>query len=212
MKRVGKRLLSYLLVLAMLMSLYTPVYGAEASVSTVAGTQAVEEKQQVNQDDPTSEEGIEEGKVSDSEEENAQDEKSESDKQDVQNNVQDNENVPKADDAQNNNTEANAFSEGETADAEKPSLVCNYIFTQEDDSHQSVIVEVGDQSSIVLESAQITYQDGDGELHTAEAEEVAENIAAFLLELPQQGQERQFVSMKAVAGGQEYDVALNQDK
>ena len=49
MKRAGKRLLSYLLVLAMLMSLYTPVYGADASVSAGAGTQAVEEEQQTGQ-------------------------------------------------------------------------------------------------------------------------------------------------------------------
>ena len=58
MKKAGKRLLSYLLVLAMLMSLYTPVYGADASVSAGAGTQAVDEKQQTGQKEPAAEEGI----------------------------------------------------------------------------------------------------------------------------------------------------------
>ncbi len=116
-----------------------------------------------------------------------------------------------ADDVQTD-SEVDVITEGEKAETETPSLVCNYIFTQEDDAHQSVIVEVGDQSSTILESAQITYQDGNGELHTADAEELAENIAAFLLELPQQGQERKFVSMKAVAGGQEYNISLSQEE
>ena len=84
-------------------------------------------------------------------------------------------------------SEVDVITEGEKAETETPSLVCNYIFTQEDDAHQSVIVEVGDQSSTILESAQITYQDGNGELHTADAEELAENIAAFLLELAAAG-------------------------
>ena len=211
MKKAGKRLLSYLLVLAMLMSLYTPVYGAEASVLAGAGTQAVEEEQQTGQEEPASEDGIEnEGNEPASEVQDAQDVKDETESQDEQNEVQDDENSPKADDVQKE-PEANVMSEGEKTETEAPSIVCNYIFTQEDDSHQSVIVEVGDQSSTILESAQITYQDGDGELHTADAEQVAENIAAFLLELPQQGQERKFVSMMVVAGGQEYNISLNQE-
>ena len=212
MKRAGKRLLSYLLVLAMLMSLYTPVYGADASVSAGAGTQAVEEEQQTGQKEPAAEEGIEdEGKEPASEGEDPQNVNDEAESQDEKNEVQDDENSPNADDVQTD-SEVDVITEGEKAETETPSLVCNYIFTQEDDAHQSVIVEVGDQSSTILESAQITYQDGNGELHTADAEELAENIAAFLLELPQQGQERKFVSMKAVAGGQEYNISLSQEE
>ena len=212
MKKAGKRLLSYLLVLAMLMSLYTPVYGADASVSAGAGTQAVDEKQQTGQKEPAAEEGIgDEGKEPASEGEDPQNVNNEAESQDEKNEVQDDENSPNANDVQTD-SEVDVITEGEKAETETPSLICNYIFTQEDDAHQSVIVEVGDQSSTILESAQITYQDGDGELHTADAEELAENIAAFLLELPQQGQERKFVSMKAVAGGQEYNISLSQEE
>lgn len=215
MKKTGKRLLSYLLVLAMLMSLYTPVYGAETSAGIGTGTQAVENKgqeQQSDQEDGVAEEGEKsEGNEMTSPEQSTQDVKDENNGQDGQKDIQDNGNTQNPDSSEDN-AESDVLPEEEKTDIEEFSMVCNYIFTQEDDSHQSVIVEVGEQSSTILDSAQITYQDSDGELHTADAEEVAENIAAFLLELPQQGQERTFVSMKAVAGGQEYNVSLNQDE
>lgn len=214
MKKAGKRLLSYLLVLAMLMSLYTPVYGAETSAGIGTGTQAVENKeqeQQSDQEDGAPEEGKKnEGIEITSPKQSTQDVKDENNGQDGQKDIQDNVNTQNPDSSEDN-AESDVLPEEEKTDIEEFTMVCNYIFTQEDDSHQSVIVEVGEQSS-TLDSAQITYQDSDGELHTADAEEVAENIAAFLLELPQQGQERTFVSMKAVVGGQEYNVSLNQDE
>ena len=131
------------------------------------GTQAVEEEQQTGQKEPAAEEGIEdEGKEPASEGEDPQNVNDEAESQDEKNEVQDDENSPNADDVQTD-SEVDVITEGEKAETETPSLVCNYIFTQEDDAHQSVIVEVGDQSSTILESAQITYQDGNGELHTA---------------------------------------------
>ena len=88
----------------------------------------------------------------------------------------------------------------------------NYILTQEDDTHQSVIVELGDAETTVLESAVLTYQDGEGEVHTAQAEEVVENVAAFLLDLPAADQERTFVSVKAFIAGQQYDTLLSRQE
>ena len=46
MKKTGKRILSYLLVLVMLMGMCTPVLGAEPSETTGADTQKIEENEQ----------------------------------------------------------------------------------------------------------------------------------------------------------------------
>lgn len=181
MKRLGKRVLSYLLVFTLLMGLYTPVYGAQMNEGT--DTQRVEGRA----------ENQEQSEVSESDGEASEQE------QDTGISSDENKSVSLED------TE----SENEAETEKKDELALNYILKQEDDTHQSVIVELGDAENTVLESAVLTYQDGEGELHTAQAEEVVENIAVFLLDLPGE-QERQFVSVQASAAGQMYEVSLLQ--
>ena len=91
------------------------------------------------------------------------------------------------------------------------SLDCQLLLTQEDDTHQSVILEMGD-SSTVMEKAVLSYQDGDGEIHTAEAEEIVENYAAFLLDLPGEGVTRTFLSIVTTVGGQDIETGLQPEE
>ena len=211
MKKTGKKILSYLLVLTMLMSMYTPVFGAEPSEATGADAQKIEENVQDKslEDDSSAEEEKnkpEDDQVSAQPEKNKEHEilndGNEEETSDSGGETEDKEENQEINQEKDIN---DGVSEGEKE--ETLSMVCNYIFTQENDSLQSVIVEVGDQNSTVLESAEITYKDGDGELKIAAAEEVVQNVAAFLMELPGQEQNREFISMKAVAGGQEYNVS-----
>ena len=91
------------------------------------------------------------------------------------------------------------------------SLDCQLLLTQEDDTHQSVILEMGDTST-VMEKAVLSYQDGDGEIHTAEAEEIVENYAAFLLDLPGEGVTRTFLSIVTTVGGQDIETGLQPEE
>lgn len=202
MKRLGKRLLSYALVLAMLMSLYTPAYGAQMSEEDPSAydTQMGEET-----DTPTSD-----PRISGEADTPAQDAQMSGDadtpEQDAQ--MSGETDIPAVED------EAPS-SDGEMSgqeDSRKAELPLNYILTQEDGVHQSVIVELGDVESTALESAVLTYHDGEGEIHTAQAEEVVENVAAFLLDLPAAQQERTFISVNASVAGQEYETLLNQQE
>ena len=215
MKKTGKKILSYLLVLAMLMSMYTPVLGAEPSETTGSDTQKMEENVQDKSLEDDSLAGEEKNKQEDDQ---VSPEPENNPEQDMLNGGNEEETPDssgetkeKEKDQENDHEKAidDGGSEGEKEE-ETLSMACNYIFTQENDSLQSVIVEVGDQNSTVLESAEITYRDGEGEVQTAAADEVVQNVAAFLLELPVQEQNREFISMKAIAGGQEYNVSLDQ--
>ena len=67
-------------------------------------------------------------------------------------------------------------------------------------------------SSTKMEKAVLSYQDGDGDVHTAEAEEIVENYAAFLLDLPQEGSNRTFLSIVTTVDGQEIETGLEPEE
>ena len=196
MRKLGKQFLVYVLVLTLLLSMYTPVFGAEALPETEVTEKQVTEETQIAGENQTVQENQTEAdgdEQSDQEaERNMPGEKPSS--------VNESEAKPDNDVMLQQNSEREQIGD----------LICNYIFTQEDDIHQSVIIELGEESSTNLESVILFYQDKEGDIKTAQAEEIVENIAAFLLELPVEGQERAFLSVKAVVGGQEYDVSLGQ--
>ena len=202
MKKLGKRLLTYVLVLAMLMSLYTPAYGAQVSgedtaaydAQTSGETDSTVSDPQMSQENDTPASDTQTTKETDTSADNIQT-SGETDTEAAE--------------------DAAPSSDGEASEQEENqigALPLNYILTQEDDEHQSVIVELGDTETTLLENAVLTYQDGEGEIHTAQAEEVVENVAAFLLELPAAGQERTFDSVKVSVAGQEYETLLSQQE
>ena len=202
MKKLGKRLLTYVLVLAMLMSLYTPAYGAQVSgedtaaydAQTSGETDSTVSDPQMSQENDTPASDTQTTKETDTSADNIQT-SGETDTEAAE--------------------DAAPSSDGEASEQEENqigALPLNYILTQEDDEHQSVIVELGDTETTLLENAVLTYQDGEGEIHTAQTEEVVENVAAFLLELPAAGQERTFVSVKVSVAGQEYETLLSQQE
>ena len=202
MKKLGKRLLTYVLVLAMLMSLYTPAYGAQVSGEDTAAydaqisgeTDSTVSDPQMSQENDTPASDTQTTKETDTSADDIQT-SGETDTEAAE------------DAAPSSDGEASEQEENQTG-----ALPLNYILTQEDDEHQSVIVELGDTETTLLENAVLTYQDGEGEIHTAQAEEVVENVAAFLLELPAAGQERTFVSVKVSVAGQEYETLLRQQE
>lgn len=76
---------------------------------------------------------------------------------------------------------------GQTAETEIP---CNYIFMQDDGEYQSIILEIGDEEEDILDGAALTYRDGNGDFIEVQAEEVQENLAAFLIPVAQEDQQR----------------------
>ena len=202
MKKLGKRLLSYALVLVMLMSLYTPAYGAQMSEEDTPAYEAQMGEETETPTPDSQKSGETEAPTQDAQMGGDADTQA----QDAQ--------MSEETDAQAAEDEVSS-SDGELSGQEedqKAGLPLNYLLTQEDGVHQSVIVELGDVETTVLESAVLTYQDIEGEVHTAQAEEVVENVAAFLLDLPAAEQERAFVSVKASVAGQEYETLLNQQE
>ena len=200
MKKLGKRLLSYALVLVMLMSLYTPAYGAQMSEEDTPAYEAQMGEETETPTPDSQKSGETEAPTQDAQMGGDADTQA----QDAQ--------MSEETDTQAAEDEVSS-SDGELSGQEedqKAGLALNYLLTQEDGVHQSVIVELGDVETTVLESAVLTYQDIEGEVHTAQAEEVVENVAAFLLDLPAAEQERTFVSVKASVAGQEYETLLNQ--
>lgn len=97
--------------------------------------------------------------------------------------------------------------EGQSSETmQEESLTFNYVFTQEDETNQSVIMNFGDEST-VIDGAVLTYRDGE-ETKTADAETVTENFAAFLLPIPQDGVERVWELAVVQSDGTEYTVEL----
>lgn len=95
---------------------------------------------------------------------------------------------------------------GQTAETEIP---CNYIFTQDDGEYQSIILEVGDEEEAILDGAALTYRDGNGDFIEVQAEEVQENLAAFLIPVAQEDQQRVFVSAQAIVQGTVHTVKMD---
>ena len=95
---------------------------------------------------------------------------------------------------------------GQTAETEIP---CNYIFMQDDGEYQSIILEIGDEEEDILDGAALTYRDGNGDFIEVQAEEVQENLAAFLIPVAQENQQRVFVSAQAVVQGMVHTVKMD---
>ena len=95
---------------------------------------------------------------------------------------------------------------GQTAETEIP---CNYIFMQDDGEYQSIILEIGDEEEDILDGAALTYRDGNGDFIEVQAEEVQENLAAFLIPVAQEDQQRVFVSAQAVVQGTVHTVKMD---
>ena len=202
MKKLGKRLLSYALVLVMLMSLYTPAYGAQMSEEDTPAYEAQMGEETETPTPDSQKSGETEAPTQDAQMGGDADTQAQEAQMSEETDTQAAEDEVPSSDGELSGQEEN----------QKAGLPLNYLLTQEDGVHQSVIVELGDVETTVLESAVLTYQDIEGEVHTAQAEEVVENVAAFLLDLPAAEQERTFVSVKASVAGQEYETLLNQQE
>ncbi|MGN0399503.1 MAG: N-acetylmuramoyl-L-alanine amidase [Blautia sp.] len=97
----------------------------------------------------------------------------------------------------------------QTAETEIP---CNYIFTQNDGEYQSVILEIGDEDTTVLDGAVLTYQDGNGDFIKVQAEEVKENLAAFLIPVAAENVQREFIAAEAVVQGTIHAVKMDSNE
>ena len=205
MKKATKKWIAYLLTLTMLLSVATPVFGAEpgteeavpetvqtqeAVQSTEKSTDEISQEQVSEEQSPeaqsTNEQDIEEqnSKTSDLEVEGTNSEEMDSEEMDSE--EMDSEEINSHD----------AVSE----------VAFNYVVTQDDGINQSVIMSFGDETT-VIESAVLTYRDG-GEIKTAESDTVAENFAVFLLPIAQDGVERVWESAVVRITGIEYTVSL----
>lgn len=189
MSKIGKRLLAMMLATVLLMTSSMPAYAAESDEQSTVGMQEVDEENQ----------------ILDSEEE-----KSDWGKSDI--------GEGGSGEQGDGVTEAATNADGivqeqdayvEQAQQTEDLLLCNYILTQDDGEHQSVILEMGEEGSTVLDSAVLYYEDEDGEIKYAEAEEVQENLAAFLLEIPQNEGRREFLSVETIAHGTAYTTTLS---
>lgn len=89
---------------------------------------------------------------------------------------------------------------------QEESLTLNYVFTQDDETNQSVIMNFGEEDT-EIEDAVLTYCDGE-EVKTTNAETVAENFAVFLLPIVQEGVERVWESAVVKCNGMEHTVSL----
>lgn len=193
MKKATKKWIAYLLTLTMLLSVATPVFGAEpgteeAVPETVQTQEAVQSTEKSA--DEISQEQVSEEQNSEAQSANEQDTEEQN---------------SKTSDLEETNSEEMNSEEINSRDAVSE-VAFNYVVTQDDGINQSVIMSFGDETT-VIESAVLTYRDG-GEIKTAESDTVAENFAVFLLPIAQDGVERVWESAVVRITGIEYTVSL----
>ena len=198
MKKATKKWIAYLLTLTMLLSVATPVFGAEpgteeAVPETVQTQEAVQSTEKSA--DEISQEQVSEEQNSEAQSTNEQDTEEQN---------------SKTSDLEGTNSEETNSEEMNSEEMNSQDAVSevtfNYVVTQDDGINQSVIMSFGDETT-VIESAVLTYRDG-GEIKTAESDTVAENFAVFLLPIAQDGVERVWESAVVRITGIEYTVSL----
>ena len=198
MKKATKKWIAYLLTLIMLLSVATPVFGAEpgteeAVPETVQTQEAVQSTEKSA--DEISQEQVSEEQNSEAQSTNEQDTEEQN---------------SKTSDLEGTNSEETNSEEMNSEEINSQDAVSevafNYVVTQDDGINQSVIMSFGDETT-VIESAVLTYRDG-GEIKTAESNTVAENFAVFLLPIAQDGVERVWESAVVRITGIEYTVSL----
>ena len=195
MKKATKKWIAYLLTLIMLLSVATPVFGAEPgteeSVPETVQTQEAVQSTEKSADE-ISQEQVSEEQNSEAQSTNEQDTEEQNSKtSDLE--------------VEGTNSEEMDSEEINSHDAVSE-VAFNYVVTQDDGINQSVIMSFGDETT-VIESAVLTYRDG-GEIKTAESDTVAENFAVFLLPIAQDGVERVWESAVVRITGIEYTVSL----
>ena len=191
MKKATKKWIAYLLTLTMLLSVATPVFGAEPEDSVPETVQTQEAVQSTEKSaDEISQEQVSEEQNSEAQSTNEQDTEEQN---------------SKTSDLEGTNSEETNSEEMNSRDAVSE-VAFNYVVTQDDGINQSVIMSFGDETT-VIESAVLTYRDG-GEVKTAESDTVAENFAVFLLPIAQDGVERVWESAVVRITGIEYTVSL----
>ena len=198
MKKATKKWIAYLLTLTMLLSVATPVFGAEpgteeAVPETVQTQEAVQSTEKSA--DEISQEQVSEEQNSEAQSTNEQDTEEQN---------------SKTSDLEGTNSEETNSEEMNSEEINSRDAVSevafNYVVTQDDVINQSVIMSFGDETT-GIESAVLTYRDG-GEIKTAESDTVAENFAVFLLPIAQDGVERVWESAVVRITGIEYTVSL----
>ena len=198
MKKATKKWIAYLLTLIMLLSVATPVFGAEPgteeSVSETVQTQEVVQSTEKSTNE-ISQEQVSEEQSPETQSTNEQDTEEQN---------------SKTSDLEGTNSEETNSEEQNSEEINSQDAVSevafNYVVTQDDGINQSVIMSFGDETT-VIESAVLTYRDG-GEVKTAESDTVAENFAVFLLPIAQDGVERVWESAVVRITGIEYTVSL----
>ena len=193
MKKATKKWIAYLLTLIMLLSVATPVFGAEPG--TEESVPETVQTQEVVQSTEKSTNEISQEQVSDEQSPEAQS----TNEQDIE------KQNSKTSDLEGTNSEEMDSEEINSRDAVSE-VAFNYVVTQDDGINQSFIMSFGDETT-VIESAVLTYRDG-GEVKTAESDTVAENFAVFLLPIAQDGVERVWESAVVRITGIEYTVSL----
>ena len=198
MKKATKKWIAYLLTLTMLLSVATPVFGAEPGTEE-AVPETVQTQEAVQSTEKSADE-ISQEQVSEEQNSEAQS----TNEQDME------EQNSKTSDLEGTNSEETNSEEMNSEEINSQDAVSevtfNYVVTQDDGINQSVIMSFGDETT-VIESAVLTYRDG-GEIKTAESDAVAENFAVFLLPLAQDGVERVWESAVVRITGIEYTVSL----
>ena len=193
MKKATKKWIAYLLTLTMLLSVATPVFGAEPG--TEEAVPKVVQTQEAVQSTEKSADEISQEQVSETQSTNEQDTEEQN---------------SKTSDLEGTNSEETNSEEMNSEEINSQDAVSevtfNYVVTQDDGINQSVIMSFGDETT-VIESAVLTYRDG-GEIKTAESDTVAENFAVFLLPIAQDGVERVWESAVVRITGTEYTVSL----
>ena len=198
MKKATKKWIAYLLTLTMLLSVATPVFGAEPgteeAVPKVVQTQEAVQSTEKSADE-ISQEQVSEAQNSEAQSTNEQDTEEQN---------------SKTSDLEGTNSEETNSEEMNSEEINSQDAVSevtfNYVVTQDDGINQSVIMSFGDETT-VIESAVLTYRDG-GEIKTAESDTVAENFAVFLLPIAQDGVERVWESAVVRITGTDYTVSL----
>ncbi len=201
MKKATKKWIAYLLTLTMLLSVATPVFGAEPEDSVPETVQTQEAVQSTEKSaDEISQEQVSEEQNSEAQSTNEQDTEEQNSKtSDLEGTNSEETNSEEMNSEEMNSEEMNS------RDAVSE-VAFNYVVTQDDGINQSVIMSFGDETT-VIESAVLTYRDG-GEVKTAESDTVAENFAVFLLPIAQDGVERVWESAVVRITGIEYTVSL----
>ncbi|MFR4817526.1 MAG: N-acetylmuramoyl-L-alanine amidase [Blautia stercoris] len=198
MKKATKKWIAYLLTLIMLLSVATPVFGAEPG--TEESVPETVQTQEVVQSTEKSTNEISQEQVSEEQSPEAQS----TNEQDIEKQNSKTSDLEGTNSEETNSEEMNS-EEINSQDAVSE-VTFNYVVTQDDGINQSVIMSFGDETT-VIESAVLTYRDG-GEVKTAESDTVAENFAVFLLPIAQDGVERVWESAVVRITGIEYTVSL----